>query len=111
MSCKTEKLYYENAYTSLFVADVIEVSCVDGGYDVVLDKTAFFPEEGGQYADTGFLGDSRVTDVQEKDGVIFANAGSTSLPKNGTVNSYLILEDNTLCLKDFDENVIKEVKI
>ena len=43
MSCNTEKLYYENAYTSLFVADVIEVSCADGGYDVVLDKTAFSP--------------------------------------------------------------------
>ena len=31
----------------------------------------FFPEGGGQYADTGILGSARVLDVQEKDGVIF----------------------------------------
>ena len=70
MSCKTEKLYYENAYTSLFVADVIEVSCVDGGYDVVLNKTAFFPEEGGQASDTGFIGDARVSYVYEREGIV-----------------------------------------
>ena len=70
MSCNTEKLYYENAYTSLFVADVIEVSCADGGYDVVLDKTAFFPEEGGQTSDTGFIGDARVSYVYEREGIV-----------------------------------------
>ena len=33
---------------------------------MVLDQTAFFPEGGGQYADTGILGNTEVTDVHEK---------------------------------------------
>ena len=70
MSCKTEKLYYQNAYTSIFVADVLAVSCVDDRYDVVLDKTAFFPEEGGQTSDIGFIGDARVSYVYECEGIV-----------------------------------------
>ena len=38
---------------------------------MVLDQTVFFPEGGGQYADTGMLGDTEVTDVHEKDDVIY----------------------------------------
>ncbi len=66
----TRKLYYENAYTQRFEATVL--SCEEGknGWHVVLDATAFFPEEGGQSADTGTLGAVRVTDVREKAGVI-----------------------------------------
>ena len=37
---------------------------------MVLDKTAFFPEEGGQSSDTGCIGDSKVCHVYEQDGVI-----------------------------------------
>ena len=40
----------------------------ENGYSVVLDRTAFFPEGGGQLADTGSLGSARVLDVQERDG-------------------------------------------
>ena len=66
----TRKLYYEDAYTQRFEATVL--SCEEGknGWLVVLDATAFFPEEGGQSADTGTLGSVRVTDVREKAGVI-----------------------------------------
>lgn len=70
MSTKTEKLYYDNAYTSDFYASVISTARVDGGFDVILDKTAFFPEEGGQSADIGYIAESRVLDVYEKEGVI-----------------------------------------
>ena len=70
MSTKTKKLYYENAYISSFTAKVVDFISTDGGYDVILDETAFFPEEGGQSSDTGFIGDSRVSYVYEKDGVI-----------------------------------------
>lgn len=49
--------------------------------------------------------------IEEKNGVIVANAGSTSLPKNGTANSFLILEDGVLTLKDFENNIIKKVEI
>ena len=70
MSTKTKKLYYENAYISSFTAKVVDFVSTEGGYDVILDETAFFPEEGGQSSDTGFIGDSRVSCVYEKDGVI-----------------------------------------
>ena len=38
--------------------------------------------------------------------MVVANTGSTSLPKNNTPNSYLVLEDGVLTLKDIDGNKI-----
>lgn len=70
MSTKTKKLYYENAYITSFTANVVDFTSTESGYDVVLDETAFFPEEGGQSSDTGFIGDARVIHVYEKGGVI-----------------------------------------
>lgn len=66
----TEKLYYLDAYISEFTATVLSLCEKDGKYEIVLDKTAFFPEEGGQSADTGMLGDATVLDVFEQDGTV-----------------------------------------
>jgi alanyl-tRNA synthetase len=63
---RTRKLYYEDAYRTEFTAKVVSANAGD----VVLDSTAFFPEEGGQSADTGMLGGFRVADVKIKDGEI-----------------------------------------
>ena len=72
----TEKLYYKYSLIHEFEASVI--SCEQGKscWYIELDRTAFFPEGGGQYADTGYIGDVRISDVQEKDGRILHYARS-----------------------------------
>ena len=68
---ETVKLFYQNQYMKEFSATVL--SCVQEKelYAVVLDKTAFFPEGGGQEADKGTLDGIPVADVQEKDSTIY----------------------------------------
>lgn len=60
----TEKLYDENSHLFEFTARVIACNKTENGYAVILDRTAFFPEGGGQPSDTGTLGAARVFDVQ-----------------------------------------------
>ena len=75
----TKKLYYEDAYATEF--DAVVVSCeekkiadkAEGAgvvYQIVLDQTLFFPEEGGQTPDKGVLGGANVLDVQVKNNII-----------------------------------------
>ena len=54
----TEKLFYEDGYRKEFTARVLscEKEKNGGGYRVALDRTAFFPEGGGQFGDIGWLG-------------------------------------------------------
>ncbi len=67
----TKKLYYENAYIREFDARVISVEPCGDKYHVVLDATAFFPNEGGQSADRGFIDSIAVLGVEERGGVIY----------------------------------------
>ncbi len=67
----TRKLYDEDAYIKEFEATVIDSYKSADGFFTILDRTAFFPEGGGQPSDTGLLGGVRVYDVQIKDGVIY----------------------------------------
>ncbi|MBR7133456.1 MAG: alanyl-tRNA editing protein [Clostridia bacterium] len=60
----TVKLYDENAYLKEFTATVVSCEKCGEGFAVELDRTAFFPEAGGQSSDRGFLGNACVTDVQ-----------------------------------------------
>ena len=46
--------------------------------------------------------------IKEKDGSIFTNHGSISLPKENSRHSYLIFDENKLILKDVEGNVIVE---
>ncbi len=66
----TKQLYYENSYISEFDATVLSCVKSDDYYNIILDKTAFFPEGGGQKADEGTIGDVFVFDVKEKNGEI-----------------------------------------
>ncbi|MBQ8923110.1 MAG: alanyl-tRNA editing protein [Oscillospiraceae bacterium] len=78
MSTLTKKLYDTDSYLREFTAKVLTCDPLpdakkrgDGAaFAVTLDQTAFFPEGGGQTADTGNLGNAVVTDVQEVNGEI-----------------------------------------
>ena len=67
----TEKLYDKNSFLREFTAAVTDSGETARGYFTVLDKTAFFPEGGGQASDIGYINGVRVYDVQIKDGIIY----------------------------------------
>lgn len=67
----TEKLYERDAYQKEFTSIVTACREEDGCYQVALAQTAFYPEGGGQPADSGRLQGLEVLDVQEKDGEIW----------------------------------------
>ena len=71
----TEKLYYIDSHLFDFEATVLDCRKNEKGWAVILDRTAFFPEGGGQPADTGFIGAAPVTDVQERGGEILHSCG------------------------------------
>ncbi len=66
----TRKLYYEDSHIREFDARVVSCAEREGFFEVVLDKTAFFPEGGGNPADTGRLGEARVLYTFERDGEV-----------------------------------------
>ena len=66
----TERLYYADSKLKRFTATVTSCEAVKDGYAVTLDRTAFFPEGGGQAGDSGLIGRARVSDTQEKNGEI-----------------------------------------
>ena len=63
-----ERLYNENAYTADFDARVLACTAAGDGFAVVLDRTAFFPEGGGQGGDRGYIGDTDDTSTVERGG-------------------------------------------
>lgn len=67
----TEKLYEKDAYIKEFTATVIDCLPSDNGFKIVLDKTAFFPEGGGQAGDKGTIGNIIVFDTQIENEVIY----------------------------------------
>ena len=65
-----EKLFYEDPFLVEFTARVLSCTPDKEGFAVTLDRTAFYPEGGGQNADHGTLGGAAVTDVREKEGEV-----------------------------------------
>ena len=82
---ETEKLFYADPFLTEFDARVLACEEEKGGYAVVLDRTAFYPEGGGQPYDTGVLGGAEVLDVHERAGVITHKCASP-LPVGAAVH-------------------------
>lgn len=94
--------------------DFIEDACI-----LIEDKTVFLTH-GHVYNkdnppktkyDAVIYGHFHTGFIEKIDGVVYANAGSLSLPKNGTKNSYILLDNNTVYLKSIDGNIIKKEEI
>ena len=85
---ETEKLFYADPFLTEFDAKVLACEAVKDGFAVVLDRTAFYPEGGGQPYDTGVLGGAEVLDVHERAGVITHKCASP-LPVGETVHGRL----------------------
>ncbi|MCC6215765.1 MAG: alanyl-tRNA editing protein [Polyangiaceae bacterium] len=90
----TERLYYHDSLRLDFDARVVDHARFEGRNAVVLDRTAFYPESGGQMADRGRLATAPVLDVQVDGGDRDAPAGDRErivhvlegkLPEIGTV--------------------------
>lgn len=58
-----------------------------------------------------FYGHFHTGFIEEENGIIFANPGSISLPKNNTEHSYMIFDDKKIVLKNVDGEIIKEKEI
>ena len=67
----TKRLYWDDPMLQRFEATVLEAGKKSpDGVPVVLDRTAFYPEGGGQPPDEGMLGEAEVLDVREEEGRI-----------------------------------------
>lgn len=67
----TEKLYYENQYEKSFTAEIVNIIEKTNEFHIVLDKTYFYPEGGGQPSDIGSIESIPVLSVYESDGLIY----------------------------------------
>lgn len=80
---ETRKLYYEDSHMQTFSARVLDCREATGGWKIILDATAFYPEGGGQDCDLGVLGGRKVLDVREAGAAVVhlcdgpLNAGET----------------------------------
>jgi alanyl-tRNA synthetase len=95
---ETKTLYYEDAYMKEFTAKVLRVS----GNRVILDRTAFYPEGGGQPADHGFLEFNgikvKVYNVKKASGNIIVHFIEGDVPKENSVVRGLIDWDRRISL-------------
>ncbi len=94
--------------------DFVENACIVSG-----DKSVFL-SHGHVYNkdclpktkfDAVIYGHFHLCFIEREGGIVVANPGSVSLPKENTQNAYLILENGVLILKDLEGNLLREEKI
>lgn len=76
----TIKLYEQNSELRRFTARVLDCREAENGWAVILNRTAFFPEGGGQGGDRGTLGEARVLDTQLREGELLHLTDSPLTP-------------------------------
>ena len=82
----TIKLYETNPYQKTFTAQVLSCEAAGDRWLVVLDRTAFYPEGGGQPWDLGVLGGARVLEVHQREGTVIHTVDA---PLSGAVTGRL----------------------
>ncbi len=80
----TDRLYQKDVYLKDFQATVTDLEADGDAVYAVLDRTAFFPEGGGQYCDIGKIGNEEVSYVFEKNGKIYHKVAPGSHLEKGT---------------------------
>ncbi len=80
----TRRLYHDDAYLRRFEADVVAHTTYKAAPAIVLDRTAFYPEAGGQLGDRGQLAGVAVIDTQETDDGTIVHLSSGEPPAVGT---------------------------
>lgn len=89
----TEKLYDADSYLTEFECKVVSLYTDEDYICIETDRTAFFPEGGGQTSDIGYLGNMHVENVQEIDGKII------HFVKNSVENAENLKNKEVLCGK------------
>ncbi|EHP88581.1 alanyl-tRNA synthetase [Methanotorris formicicus Mc-S-70] len=87
---ETELLFYKNPKQKGFEAKILKI--VDNY--VILDKTLFYPEGGGQKYDVGFINDKEVVEVQKKNNIVYHKLKDVSGLKEGDVVKGVINWEN-----------------
>jgi len=100
----TELIYLKDCYCKEFDAKVIESgNTSDHEFFVVLDKTAFYPEGGGQMSDIGFLEvdgkQIKVFQVSKKGGNEVRHWTKEQIPKNANVHGVVDWENRYLQMR------------
>lgn len=94
MFMPTHKIYYDDPHITDFTATVLscEKDPQSGNLLLILDRSAFFPEEGGQKADAGTINDIPVLDVQIKNDTlihVLPASAETAFHTNATINGHV----------------------
>ncbi len=81
---QTARSYYDDCYTSLFEAELIDIrraNASSDGWRVYLDRTYFYPTSGGQPHDLGWISGFPVVDVVDEGDQIAHLLGGASEPR------------------------------